>query len=252
MHVGVLEDDKDQQPLICLWLTSAKHTCSVFGTVARMIDGVKRQHFDTLLLGWMLPDGSGARVLQWVRQNMGWNMVVLVLTARDDEATVVQALQAGADDFVVKPPKQHELIARLAAAARRASPGALPVLRLGAFEIDIPHHTLSMDGAPVTLTQKQFDLAVYLFQSPAKLISRGHLTNASVKFTTFTPMRFVRHKASKVIVHPGADGGPGTRAGQVSAVDFTMLNLETAVDRFLPLDTPYELQLLCAPARSPQ
>lgn len=107
MHVGVLEDDEDQQALICLWLTSAKHTCSVFGTVATMIDGVKGQHFDTLLLDWMLPDGSGARVLQWVRQNMGWNMVVLVLTARDDEATVVQALQSGADDFVVKPSKQH-------------------------------------------------------------------------------------------------------------------------------------------------
>jgi DNA-binding response OmpR family regulator len=142
-----------------------------------MIGGLKCEHFDALLLDWMLPDGSGSEVLQWARQNMGWNMAVVVLTARDDEATVVQALQAGADDFVVKPPKQMELIARLAAAARRASPGGLPVLRLGAFEIDIPRHTLSMNGAPVTLTQKEFDLAVYLFQSPAKLLSRDHLLN---------------------------------------------------------------------------
>ncbi len=177
MHVGILEDNKVQQALIQLWLTRAQHTCTLFGTVATMISGLKGEHFDGLLLDWMLPDGSGAEVLQWVRQNMGWHMAVVVLTARDDEATVVQALQAGADDFVVKPPKQLELIARLAAAARRTSPGGLPVLRLGAFEIDIPRQTLSMDGAPVTLTPKEFDLAVYLFQSPAKLLSRDHLLN---------------------------------------------------------------------------
>ena len=177
MHVGVLEDDVDQQSLIRLWLASAHYTCTMFDTVAGTIGGLKSEHFDALLLDWMLPDGSGSEVLNWVRTNMGWNMAVVILTARTDEATVVLALQAGADDFVVKPPKQQELIARLAAAARRADPGGLPILRLGAFEVDVPRHTLSMDGAPVTLTQKEFDLAVYLFQSPAKLLSRDHLLN---------------------------------------------------------------------------
>lgn len=177
MHIGVLEDDEDQKALIQLWLQTAQHTSSAFGTVASMVDGLKVQHFDGLLLDWMLPDGSGAEVLNWVRQNIGWNLAVVVLTALDDEATVVKALQAGADDFVVKPPKQHELLARLAAATRRASPGGLPVLRLGAYEIDIPRHMLSLEGSPVVLTQKEFDLAVYLFQSPAKLLSRDHLLN---------------------------------------------------------------------------
>jgi two-component system response regulator RegX3 len=177
MHIGVLEDDEDQRALIQLWLQSAQHTCTSFGTVTEIMSGLKTEHFDALLLDWMLPDGSGSEVLQWVRQNIGWKLAVVVLTARDDEATVVQALQAGADDFVVKPPKQAELLARLSAAARRASPGGLPVLRLGAYEVDIPRHTLSMEGVPITLTQKEFDLAVYLFQSPAKLLSRDHLLN---------------------------------------------------------------------------
>jgi two-component system, OmpR family, response regulator RegX3 len=175
MHIGVLEDDADQLALIQLWLNVAQHTSSGFSTVAGMVDGLKTQHFDVLLLDWMLPDGSGADVLQWVRQNMGWKVAVVVVTARDDEAIVVQALQAGADDFVVKPPKQHELMARLIATARRTGPGGLPVLRLGDYETDIPRHILSMDGHPVTLTQKEFDLAVTLFQSPAKLLSRDHL-----------------------------------------------------------------------------
>lgn len=177
MHIGVLEDDEDQQALLGLWLSGSDHTLTVFGKVALMLEGLRQEHFDALLLDWRLPDGSGAEVIQWVRRNIGWKIAILVLTTCDDEVTVVQALQAGADDFVVKPPKQAELIARLSAAARRASPGGLPVLRLGAYEIDIPRHILSMDGAPVTLTQKEFDLAVCLFQSPAKLLSRDHLLN---------------------------------------------------------------------------
>lgn len=215
MHIGVLEDDADQQALLRLWLGSAQHGCRVFGTVAEMLEGLKREHFDALLLDWMLPDGSGVEVLQWVRQNMGWNMAVLVLTARDDESTVVQALQAGADDFVVKPPKQQELIARLGAAARRASPGGLPVMRLGAYEIDVPRHMLSMDGKPVTLTQKEFDLAVYLFQSPAKLLSRDHLLNKVWGINVEVDTRTVDTHVSRLRKKLSLDGTRGWKMSPV-------------------------------------
>ena len=177
MHIAILEDDADQRALIGLLATTGGHSHTGFSTVASLLAGLKHEHFDALLLDWMLPDGSGDEALNWVRNNLGWKIAVLVLTACDDELTVVKALQAGADDFVVKPPKPQELLARLKAAARRATPGGLPVLRLGAYEIDIPRHLLSMDGQPVTLTQKEFDLAVYLFQSPARLLSRDHLLN---------------------------------------------------------------------------
>ena len=177
MHIAILEDDADQLALIALLTTTGGHSYTGFSTVSALLIGLKHEHFDALLLDWMLPDGSGAEALEWVRNNLGWKIAVLVLTACADELTVVKALQAGADDFVVKPPKSQELLARLTAAARRASPSGLPVLRLGAYEIDIPRHLLSMDGEPVTLTQKEFDLAVYLFQSPARLLSRDHLLN---------------------------------------------------------------------------
>jgi DNA-binding response OmpR family regulator len=215
MHIGVLEDDEDQQALIQLWLTGSQHTCTLFATVATMISGLKGEHFDGLLLDWMLPDGSGADVLKWVRQNMGWQMAVVVLTARDDEATVLQALEAGADDFVVKPPKRLELIARVASATRRASPGGLPVLRLGAFEIDIPRHTLSMDGVPITLTQKEFDLAVYLFQSPAKLLSRDHLLNKVWGINADVDTRTVDTHVSRLRKKLSLDGTRGWKMSPV-------------------------------------
>ena len=125
MHVGVLEDNVDHQELVQLWLASAQYTCTMFDTVVGMIGGLKGEHFDALLLDWMLPDGSGAEVLHWVRENSDWSMAVLILTARTDEATVVQALQAGANDFVVKPPKQQELIAKPASVAHQANLGEL-------------------------------------------------------------------------------------------------------------------------------
>jgi DNA-binding response OmpR family regulator len=177
MHIGIAEDDTDQLGLLELWLSEAKHTSRGFTTAAGFIDGLRKERFDLLLVDWMLPDGTGADLLAWVRGNLGWELPVIVVTAREDEATVCAALAAGADDYVVKPPKPRELLARIEAVGRRVRAGGLPVLRMGAYEVDVQRHQLSIDGASVTLTQKEFDLSVYFFQNPGKLLSRDHLLN---------------------------------------------------------------------------
>ena len=228
MHVGLLEDDEDQRRLIELWVRSAQHSCSGFGTVDAMLTAVRNERFDALLLDWMLPDGSGAQVLEWVRQNMGWDTAIVVLTARDDEATVVQALQAGADDYMVKPPKQHELLARLAAASRRAKPGGLPVLRLGAYEIDIPKHTLFVAGVAAVLTQKEFDLAVYLFQSPGKLLSRDHLLNKVWGFNADVDTRTVDTHVSRLRKKLTLDGSKGWKMSPVYGYGYRLDRIDEA------------------------
>ncbi|MFM2075326.1 MAG: hypothetical protein RJB34_1631 [Pseudomonadota bacterium] len=177
MHIALLEDDPDQRALLQLWLRSDGHDCVGWATLCELQSDFGRSHFDVLLLDWMLPDGSGLDGLNWVRQTVGWNVAVVVLTTRDDEATVVRALQAGADDFLVKPAKPLELLARLNAAVRRTGAHGVLVLKLGAYEVDLSRHTLSVQGIVQTMTQKEFDLAVYLFQNPGKLLSRDHLLN---------------------------------------------------------------------------
>ena len=209
MHIGVLEDDTDQQALINLWLNSAQHTVEIFGTVNAMLAALKGGSFDALLLDWMLPDGNGGDVLRWVRQSLGWKLAILVLTSRDDEQTVVEALQSGADDFVVKPARQNELNVRLHSAARRASPGGLPVMRMGAYEIDVPKHTLIMNGAAITLTQKEFDLSVYLFQNPAKLMSRDHLLDRIWGISSEVDSRTVDTHVSRIRKKLKLDGKMG-------------------------------------------
>ncbi len=209
MHIAVLEDDADQRAVAELWLDGAGHTFRSFGHVAGMLEGLRAERFDTLLLDWMLPDGTGADVLGWVRTHLGWEVAVVVLTMREEEEVVVQALRAGADDYVVKPAKQHELLARLASAARRARPGAMPVLRLGAYEVDLQRNLLSREGRTLALTQKEFDLAAYLLQNPGKLLSRDHLLNKVWGVSAEVDTRTVDTHVSRLRKKLALDGSAG-------------------------------------------
>lgn len=177
MHIGILEDDLVQRELLTLLVENGEHTCKAYGTAASFTEALKQETFDLALIDWMLPDGNGGDVLQWIRKNIGWQLPSIVITAREEESVVVSALEAGADDYIVKPAKPRELLARITAASRRARPGTLPVLRAGDYEVDIDKQRLSVAGNAIELTQKEFDLSVCLFQNMGKLLSRDYLLN---------------------------------------------------------------------------
>jgi two-component system, OmpR family, response regulator RegX3 len=228
MHIGIAEDDPDQVALVSLWLEGAGHGVRAFGTAADYLEALKKERFDLLLIDWMLPDGTGADLLAWVRANLGWEIPILVLTARDDEATVVAALQAGADDYVVKPAKAMELSARVAALARRVRSAGMPVLRLGAFEIDVQRQRLALDGEPVVLTQKEFDLSAYLFQNPGKLLSRDHLLNKIWGIHADVDTRTVDTHISRLRKKLGLDGSRGWKLVPVYGVGYRFERVEPA------------------------
>ena len=215
MHIGILEDDEDQLALMQLWLQGGRHTCTSHLSVSSMLESLRKNSYDLLLLDWMLQDGSGLEVLRWVRANLGWNTAVVVLTAREEEQIVVQALEAGADDYVVKPAKQQELLARLAAAGRRARGGSLQVQRLGAYEVDSQRNLLLMDGKVVALTQKEFDLASYLFQNPGKLVSRDHLLDKVWGINAVVDTRTVDTHVSRLRKKLSLDGSKGWKMSPV-------------------------------------
>lgn len=173
MHIAILEDDTAQQALYQLWFGSSQNTCACYGTAKDFIHALGTQRFDVLLLDWMLPESSGEEVLKWVRANLGWDIPILFITARDNEVDIVTALRNGADDYVVKPPKYLELLARIESLTRRAR--AAPLLQFGSYEINQDLRAISVEGKPVDLTQKEFELACFLFNNPGKLLSRVHL-----------------------------------------------------------------------------
>ena len=173
MRIGVLEDDLAQQELYKLWFASAQHSCKCYGTSKSFLEALAKEAFDILILDWMLPDSSGETSLKWIRENIGWEVPVIFVTARDSELDIVSVLRAGADDYVVKPAKYLELLARIESLGRRIKPPT--VVQLGAYEINQDLRQIRMAGKEVELTQKEFELACYLFQNHGKLLSRVHL-----------------------------------------------------------------------------
>lgn len=176
MNIGLIEDDPEQAQLIRLWMEGAGHVCEWFPNGQTYIDIAAHRTFDLMIVDWMLPDMGGDEVLKWIRTHLGWDQLVLFATARNDERDIAYVLQMGADDFMSKPLGQLEMLARIQALARRAKP-ASTTQRLVAepYEFDQATHQALLEGRPVDLTRKEFDLAVLLFQNPGLLLTRDAL-----------------------------------------------------------------------------
>lgn len=228
MHIALLEDDIDQMALIELWVAEAGHVVTGFPTIGEFIRGLKSGTFELLILDWMLPDGSGADALEWVRQTLGWEIPIIILTGQDDESTVVQALNAGADDYIVKPARQPQLLARIAAVARRLKPANLAAIRLGAYEVDTTKHTLKVNGQSIPLTQKEYDLAFYLIQSPGKLLSRDHLLNKIWGIDAEVDTRTVDTHVSRLRKKLMLDGSAGWKLTPIYGFGYRLDQSSTA------------------------
>ena len=199
MRIGVLEDDLAQQELYKLWFGTAQHSCICYGTAQSFEMALGKEAFDLLIIDWTLPDSTGKIVLQRVREQLGWDIPVIFVTARESEIDIVNALRAGADDYIVKPPKYLELLARIESLSRRIKPPSLQ--QVGVYEINQSAHQIRFRGEVVDLTHKEFELACYMFQNPGKLLSRVHLLeklwglNASVDTRTIdTHVSRIRRK----------------------------------------------------------
>ncbi len=190
--IGFLEDDPDQSDLILHWLDQAGYKTRLFRTAAEFRRRQGAEAVDLLLLDWMLPDSTGPEVIEWIRSSANASLPVIFLTARNSEADMVRGLNAGGDDYVVKPAKQNELIARVAVVLRRI--GIESVDRgqfdLPPYSVDMRRRRISWNGKEVELTPREFELAIFLFRRHGRIVSRDSLLenvwnmNASVSTRT--------------------------------------------------------------------
>ena len=125
---------------------------------------------DVVLLDLMLPGKDGIEVCRQIRAESG--VPIVMLTARSDTIDIVVGLESGADDYVVKPFKPKELVARVRARLRRSEEPAPDELSVGDLSIDVPAHTVRRDGEPISLTPLEFDLLVALARKPRQVFSR--------------------------------------------------------------------------------
>ena len=177
MRIAYLEDDMAQAELVTHWLQEAGHNCIHLANGRDFMSLLRRDTFDILVLDWEVPDMNGYAVLEEVRAS-GNQTPVLFATQRDDESSIVGALSQGADDYMVKPTKQAELLARITALGRRAGVAEMDeekALTVGHWVVDRARRQILLDEDPVKLTDKDYELASYLFQNVGKLMSRAHL-----------------------------------------------------------------------------
>lgn len=139
--------------------------------------------YDLIFLDLMLPDGRGQPFLRGLRTR-GNVTPVIILTALDQISDRIEGLNAGADDYMVKPFDLAELSARLNAVARRYSGNPNPLVTLGDLEIDLAARSVSRNGRPVALTAREWVLFEALVQRPGQLLSKTQLEEKLYSFDT--------------------------------------------------------------------
>ena len=115
MRIAILDDDESQVGVISHLLSKTGFTCHGFSAGKALLKRLRRESFDLLILDWSVPDISGTEVLAWVRSNVSQRVPVLFVTGRTSENDIVAGLAAGADDYMIKPLRSSELVARVQA-----------------------------------------------------------------------------------------------------------------------------------------
>ncbi|SVD61151.1 uncharacterized protein METZ01_LOCUS414005, partial [marine metagenome] len=156
----VIEDDQRIRELVCRHLAGDGYGVTSEGTGLDGLRTLTTNPPDALVLDLGLPDLDGLDLLKMVRSVA--DVPVLVLTAREDEATILAAFDGGADDYVVKPVSGPQLSARITALLRRGRPEAGDVLTVGGLEIRLGPREAVLDGRLLELTAKEFDVLAHL------------------------------------------------------------------------------------------
>jgi len=178
LRIALLEDDAEQAARVGGWIDERGYHCGAFSSADAFQRAFKKSSFDVVVLDWCLDSGSsGLEVLHWIRKTLTSDVPIIFVTARQDEDDIVTALSAGADDYLSKPVRRQELLARLYALARRAQPD-VDLLECPPYTFDTRSREVRFDEQSIRLTEKEYELALFLFRNRGRVLSRQHLLNS--------------------------------------------------------------------------
>ena len=172
--VMVVDDDQDLAEMLGIVLNGAGMEVDLVSRGDEAIEVFRNIQPDLVLLDIMLPGTDGIEVCREIRKQ-STRVPIVMLTAKSDVHDIVKGLEAGADDYMVKPFKPSELVARIRTRLRRTGGEISGSLTIGDLAIDIVEHTVSRGGKEIPLTRLEFDLLVALAKEPGRVFSREAL-----------------------------------------------------------------------------
>ena len=223
--VLIVEDAADTAELVSAILEEEGFEPVVCNRAEAAIEFLEAETPAAVFLDWVLPDSPGVDVCRWLRGSHAV-IPIMFVSGRDDEATISRGLDAGADDFIVKPFHRSELIARLEAHLRKAmavgerrTPGPeaprRDVVQVSDVTVDLEARTVSVLGEPVNLGALEFELLEFLCRHPGVAVSRDQILNDVYGFTNPISTERVDLLVRRLRAKLGE--GPG-RGGQIVAV----------------------------------
>lgn len=227
MNFAVVEDSRSQAEVLKALLKSEGHQVEVFAEGRACVEALKLRSFDFFIVDWNLPDIGGDEVLTHIREQCGWDVPVVFCTGRTDEEAAADILRLGADDYIPKPIRYMEFMARIHALLRRRKPRPAS-LQFGSIEIDLEGRRIRLAGVDVDLTQREFELAVILLRNVGRVLSREELLSSVWARDTGVDTRTVDTHASRLRKKLGLAGESGLMLSSVYGQGYRLDTVQAA------------------------
>ena len=208
LRVAVADDDREILESISQSLRNARYNVEKFSNGQDLMIALRRDTYDVVLVDWNMPGATGFELVNWGVENLEHPPAFILLTSRSDKSDIVDALEGGASDYIVKPESEDVVIARIEAAARRnaGAPRRERLIDHDAYVIDTVEKGISLNGDPIKLTGKEYQLACLFFDNLDRPMSRAYIYTSvwggAADVTTRTLDMHVSRIRSKLDLRP--------------------------------------------------
>ena len=180
-NILFVDDEVNLRKLVSYDLKQAGFNFSVCENGEEALEMVRKQKFDLCIIDWMMPKLSGLELVKILRKE-GSDAILIMLTAKDEEEDLIDAFEAGVDDYVRKPFSSRELMLRINAHLKRMKLSQTTIKALGDVHLDLAKRVCLIKDEPVFLTKIEFDLLLYFFENVNQVLSRDMILNALWNF----------------------------------------------------------------------